>query len=315
MSRFSKVLAALVSAAVLLSFTAPAFSQRATGGGGAKAPGKKATVLYKQDFDDDGGLDNFKENAAWCDDPAGSFGSKGSLKISGDKADMGAERYMKWTDDETTIGFMFYAHGAKTGYLLAKAEKAGKNLHAYFPIKQQDQWQFARIKASSLVGFGGGNSSPGETFKNLVFVVEEWDKGVETPYLLIDKIVIFTGEDGTPPTAGPKGVSVKYFDKAKAASINWEAASDDVGVFVYEIHRSDTPSFEPTRKTRVARINDNYFEDKTVEAGKTYYYKIVAEDMGGYVANSDEVKYVSERAGAAPGKSSGDKPAGDGKEF
>ena len=88
-------------------------------------------------------------------------------------------------------------------------------------------------------------------------------------------------------------------------------------MYVYEVHRSETASFEPSRKTRIARINDNYFEDKTVEAGKTYYYKIVAEDVGGFALNSEEVKYVSEQAGSGPGKTAkeGEKTAGDGKEF
>jgi hypothetical protein len=295
---------------MLLAASPFAFGQRA-GAASVKQEGKPAVVVYRQDFEDEGMLDSFYKtishgvHADWCSDPAGAFGGKGSLKISSAGGNMGAERYLDWKNDNTTIAFMYYAHGVKSPYLMGHGAKAGKNLHAYFPVSAQDKWQFARVKASSFSGFGGGNSSPGETFRNLLFVVEEWDKDVKDPFLLIDRIVVFSGDDGQAPTAPPTKLAVTWFEKTHAASINFTEAVDDVGVFNYEVHRSLTPGFEPGRETRLARINDSYFEDGTVEAGKTYYYKIVAEDAGGFRVASEEFKYVSEKDGQNAAKARG----------
>ncbi len=44
-------------------------------------------------------------------------------------------------------------------------------------------------------------------------------------------------------------------------------------------------------------LYDNYYEDATTVAGKTYYYKVVAKDMGGYELASAVVKYVAEQGG------------------
>ena len=277
----------------------PSYGQRRTGAG-PKEPGEAARVLYKQNFEDDAVLDNFEGEVSWTDDPAGAFGSKGSLKISGS-----GERYIKWVNEDTTIAFMFYAHGAKGAYFQGRGEKAGKNLHAYFNIDAQDTWQFVRIKADSLVGFGGGASSPGESFRNIVWHVEEFDKAVENPYMLIDNVVLFNGPAGTPPKAPARNVTAKWYAQGNAVSINWEQSQDDVGVYQYDVHRAETQGFEPSKDTRLATVTDVYCEDKTTAAGKTYYYKIVARNLGGYTLASDEVKYEAPQAGGvaeAPAK-------------
>jgi hypothetical protein len=281
-----------------------AFCQRADGG--PKSSGTPAKVLYKQSFDQEQMIDSFQD-ATWIGDGAGAFGSNGAIKITAAQGKVGAERPMVWVNDETTICFLYYAHGVQTAYFQGKGKKANMNLHAFFPIAQQDTWQVARIKAGSMVQFHhGGVSTPGEEFSNAVFYVDEWKANVKDAYLLIDNIVIFSGEDGLSPSAPPRGVSAKWYPDAKAASINWSEAIDDVGVMVYEVHRSEVAGFQAEANTRLARLNDNYFEDKSVEAGKTYFYKIVAEDIGGHKIVSDEVKYISDSANVrSPAPASG----------
>lgn len=275
-------------------------AQRAGSGSATKAPGAAAKVIYRQDFDDEGGLDSFYKalghgnHTDWIGDGAGAFGSKGAIKITSAGGNPGCERYLDWKDENTTIAFMIYPHGVKSAYLMGHGAKAGKNIRAYFPITAQDQWQLVRVKASAF-----SNGTPGESFRNLLFLAEEWDPNVKDAYFLLDKIVIFSGDDGQPPSAGPREVKVTWFEKNKAASINFSPAADDVGVYLYDIHRSESAAFEPTRETRIARVNDTYFEDKSVEAGKTYYYRIAATDVGGFAVTSDPVKYDSENNGAA----------------
>ena len=297
-------MALAVVAGIVLALGTQAQAQRRTQTG-PKAAGAPAKIIYKQNFDEDGIVDNFQGTVAWTDDPAGAFGSKGSMKITPGPEGGNAERYIKWINDDTTIIFMFYAHGAKAGYFQGWAEKAGKNLHAEFPFEVQDTWQMVKIKADSLVGFGGGASSPGEAFRNIMFHCAEFDKAVENPYMLVDSVVVFSGPEGTPPKAPAKNVTAKWYAQGNAVSINWEQAQDDVGVYQYDVHRAETPGVEPSKDTRVATVTDTYYEDKTTAAGKTYYYKIVAKNPGGYTAASDEVKYEAQQAGggaAAPAK-------------
>ena len=280
----------------------PAMAQRrTTTTNTAPADAKPLHVIYKQDFNEDGVIDNF-EGGAWTDDPAGAFGSKGSLKVS-----EVAERYIKWTNEGTTIAFMYYPHGVKDAGFQGWGIKANKNLHAEINCAKQDVWQFAKIKADSLTGIGGGASSPGETFKNLIFYAAGTDKAVENPYLLIDNIVVYSGEPTNPPSA-PGKLTVTVNKKNNAAGLNWDVSTDDVGVYKYDVFRSDTQEFEANAKTRLASISDNYYEDPTTAAGKTYYYKVVAKNVGGLEKASDVVKYVSEKDGpgagaAAPAKS------------
>ena len=217
------------------------------------------------------------------------------------------ERYIKWTNENTTIAFMYYPHGVKEAYFQAGAVKAAKNLHAEFKCEKQDAWQFARIKADSLVGFQGGSSTPGETFKNLIFVASAADKAVENPYLLIDNIVVYSGDPTNPPSA-PGKLTVTMNKQNNAAGLNWDPATDDVGVYKYDVFRGDTQEFETNAKTRLASISDNYYEDPTTAAGKTYYYKVVAKNVGGLEKASDVVKYVSEKDGPGAGAAAPAKP-------
>ena len=290
------ILMSVIVSIVILTLTAPSQAQRrkvAT----IKTAGEPATVIYKQNFDEENILDNFQEDAEWSDTPGGAFGSLGALKLSG--GGKNAERYMKWANNDTTIAFMYYAHGVTEAYIQGRASKAGKNLHAYFKCDKQDEWVAAKIKASSLTGFGGGSSSPGETFRNIIFVADVADKNIDEPFLLIDNIVIFSGTDGQPPSAAPTKLKASWYADANAVSLNWDLAKDDVGIYRYEIHRSESEEFKPARATRIGVVSDNYYEDTTATAGKTYFYRVVGKDMGGFTITSKPVKYSAEKTTTA----------------
>jgi len=299
MKRIGYVLGCMVFVAGL---TSPAMAQRRTTTAAAATDGKPLNVMYKQDFNEDGVVDNF-EGATWCDEPAGAFGSKGSLKTT-----EGTERYFKWENQGTTIAFMYYCHGIKNAYFQAWGNKAAMNLHAEVNCEKQDVWQFAKIKADSLIGFKGGASSPGEAFKNLIFAAGSPDKSVETPFLLIDNVVVYSGDPTNAPSV-PGKLSASLNKQNKAVSLNWDPSTDDVGCYKYDIFRGDTEAFETNAKSRIGSVTDNYFEDPTAEAGKTYFYKVVAKNVAGLETASPAVKYVSEQAGPGAGGTKAAAPA------
>lgn len=88
-------------------------------------------------------------------------------------------------------------------------------------------------------------------------------------------------EDGSPPTA-PSGLSAT--GGVGTASLNWTAASDDIGIAHYNVHRSSTPNFAPSAANRVGQATGTSFTDNGVPGG-TYYYKVTAEDAGGNVGS------------------------------
>ena len=87
------------------------------------------------------------------------------------------------------------------------------------------------------------------------------------------------GEDNTPPSA-PTGLSAA--GGSGTASLGWTAATDDIGVAHYNVHRSSTPGFAPTAANRVGQSNTTSFTDVGVPAG-TWYYEVTAEDEAGNV--------------------------------
>ena len=85
--------------------------------------------------------------------------------------------------------------------------------------------------------------------------------------------------DTTPPTA-PTGVTAN--GGAGQATVSWTAASDNVGVANYNVHRSTTSGFTPTTANRIAQPTGTGYTDLGLAAG-TYYYKVTAQDAAGNV--------------------------------
>jgi hypothetical protein len=84
-------------------------------------------------------------------------------------------------------------------------------------------------------------------------------------------------EDLTPPTA-PSGLVVTT--GTGTANLTWTAATDNVGVARYEIHRSTVATFTPSSATLVGTSTTTNYLNTGVPAG-TYYYAVVALDATG----------------------------------
>ena len=88
-----------------------------------------------------------------------------------------------------------------------------------------------------------------------------------------------TVADTTAPTA-PSGLNAA--GGAGQASLTWTAATDNVGVVRYNVHRATTAGFTPSAANRIAQPTGTSHTDTGLTAG-SYFYKVTAEDAAGNV--------------------------------
>ena len=80
--------------------------------------------------------------------------------------------------------------------------------------------------------------------------------------------------DSSPPTT-PANLAAT--GGAGQASLTWAAATDNVGVSRYNLHRGTSAGFTPTVGNRIAQPTTTSYTDTGLAAG-TYYYRVTAED-------------------------------------
>jgi cytochrome c peroxidase len=97
-------------------------------------------------------------------------------------------------------------------------------------------------------------------------------------------------EDLIAPTA-PSGLTAGGAT-AGSVSLSWQAATDNVGIHRYEIHRSVTPAFVPSAATLRAQATTTNFTDSVLVAG-TYHYAVVAIDAAGNSSPASNVVAVA----------------------
>ena len=82
-------------------------------------------------------------------------------------------------------------------------------------------------------------------------------------------VVAPTGPASLTATASPGSVA-----------LSWPAATDNVAVTRYNVHRSTSAGFTPTAANRIAQPTGTTYTDPGLAAG-TYYYRVIAEDAAG----------------------------------
>jgi fibronectin type 3 domain-containing protein len=103
--------------------------------------------------------------------------------------------------------------------------------------------------------------------------------------------------DGAPPTA-PSGLAATA--SADAVTLSWTAATDNIGVARYNVHRGTSAGFTPTTANRIAQPAATSYTDGGLDPG-TYYYKVTAEDVAGNVgSSSNEVSAAIANNDATP---------------
>ena len=86
--------------------------------------------------------------------------------------------------------------------------------------------------------------------------------------------------DTTPPTA-PSGLAGTV--TGSTVALTWSAASDNVAVVRYNLHRSTTSGFTPTTANRIAQPTGLSHSDTGLATG-SYFYKVTAEDAAGNIS-------------------------------
>src|SRR5436309_729524 len=84
--------------------------------------------------------------------------------------------------------------------------------------------------------------------------------------------------DMIPPTA-PGNLTATGGETT--AALNWTAATDNVGIATYNVHRSTTSGFIPGSSNRIAQTGNIAYTD-TAPAG-TYFYVTTAQDAAGNI--------------------------------
>ena len=95
-------------------------------------------------------------------------------------------------------------------------------------------------------------------------------------------------------TAGVAGSTV---------NLAWGAATDNVGVARYNVHRGTTSGFTPSAANRIGQPTGLSFADTSVPAG-SYFYKVTAEDAAGNigpVSNTASATVADTTAPTTPG--------------
>ena len=110
-----------------------------------------------------------------------------------------------------------------------------------------------------------------------------------------------TVADATPPTA-PSGLAATL---GTGVVLQWTAATDNVGVARYNVHRGTTTGFTPSTANRVAQPTGLTYTDGSALAPGTYFYKVTAEDAAGNVGPVSNTANVTIVDGVAPSTPSG----------
>jgi hypothetical protein len=107
--------------------------------------------------------------------------------------------------------------------------------------------------------------------------------------------------DTTAPSA-PGGLAAGV--TGSTANLTWSAATDDVAVVRYNVHRGTTAGFTPSAANRIAQPTGTSYSDTGLAIG-TYYYKVTAEDAAGNVGGASNEVSASVADATAPSAPSG----------
>ena len=89
-----------------------------------------------------------------------------------------------------------------------------------------------------------------------------------------------TVADASPPSA-PSSLAASV--AGSTVNLSWAAATDNVGVSRYNLHRGSTSGFAPSPANRIAQPTGLSFADIGVSPG-SYFYKLTAEDAAGNIS-------------------------------
>jgi concanavalin A-like lectin/glucanase superfamily protein/Big-like domain-containing protein len=156
------------------------------------------------------------------------------------------------------------------------------------------------VGASNAWRIGAYENSPAGFFDGLVDDVRIYDRALAAAEIQDDMNQPVTSTtppaDTTPPTAPGALTATGGLGQI---GLSWEAATDDVGIAKYNVHRSTTPGFTPSTANRIAQPTGTTYADSGLAAG-TYYYKVQAEDAAGNLGASSSEASATVTADTTP---------------
>jgi hypothetical protein len=137
------------------------------------------------------------------------------------------------------------------------------------------------VSSSGALRIGGDTIWSDEYFAGLIDEVRVYSRPLSAAEITADmnSAVIPAVVDTQAPTA-PGALTVT--GGIGSAALSWGAATDNIGVAGYDVHRSATPGFTPSAANLVAQPTGTSYTDTGLAAG-TWYYRVRARDAAGNV--------------------------------
>jgi fibronectin type 3 domain-containing protein len=132
----------------------------------------------------------------------------------------------------------------------------------------------------------GGNAVWGEYFKGLIDEVRVYNRALTGTEIQADMAASVVPLDA-PPSA-PGGVAAELLDRDDVR-VSWNAATDDVGIAGYRVHRATTAGFAPTDANLIATPTTLTHLDPDRPVGTSYYRVVAVDTAGNRSAPSNEV--------------------------
>ena len=110
--------------------------------------------------------------------------------------------------------------------------------------------------------------------------------------------------DATAPTT-PTGVAAAV--ENQSVGLSWAASTDTVGVKEYQVYRSATGGFAPSKASKIADVTSGTAYTDAARPAGTWYYRVVAVDAAG---NASTVSNLATAVVAGAGELTPSTPAG-----
>jgi len=145
----------------------------------------------------------------------------------------------------------------------------------------------------------GGNTIWGdEFFAGRIDEVRVYNRALSAAEIVVDRDTPIA-TDSVPPSAPGTLTATGALGRV---NLSWGAATDNIGVAGYDVHRSTTAGFTPGVANRIAQPTGTTYAD--VVAAGTYFYRVIARDGTGNVgpaSNQASGTAAADQLPSAPG--------------
>ena len=159
-------------------------------------------------------------------------------------------------------------------YLTGTYDGSALRLYVDGVLKATKNTSGTVVTSSGALRFGG-NGIWGEYFNGALDEIRIYNRVLSATEIAADRDTPLQGD--TQPPSAPTGLNA--VGGVGSVALSWNAASDNVGVTGYDVHRSTTSGFTPSAATLVRSVTGTSMTD-TVAPG-TYYYRVIAHDGAG----------------------------------